>query len=149
MVLVFVVDVQAPTDLAPTDLATTDVLAPTDLAAKWIDTLTVEVSWIRPRNVQQDCIRFALAQDGTEIARTSSTFFRQNLLTESSSEWIFSVRTVSSCHQSWESSTARITVKPPKPRGEVSDFRCYLSNSDMNCSWIPNLDFNHFSLLYR
>ncbi|XP_033839646.1 uncharacterized protein LOC117386397 [Periophthalmus magnuspinnatus] len=117
------------------------------LSAEWIDDLTVNLSWSWSKTLHQDCFCFQVKRNGKELGRTRETYYMDELLIESSDEWLYSAGLCPSC-ENWTSLEAEVIVKAPKARAEVEDFKCYLSSNSMDCSWIPTRIFN-FSLSYR
>lgn len=126
---------------------------PTNLKENWTDDLTINVSWSwqRPKNVSVDCeVMFDVMRNESSQPRYSRTHFQDMLLAESAAVWVYSVQAVgtsSSCRD-WRSEAAVIRVEAPGPRAALTDFKCYLSNSDLNCSWISD-PASPVTLFYR
>lgn len=120
------------------------LLPPSNITSKWMDDLTVNVSWSweRPEDLPRDCsIQFEYKHSGAASQRTSETHFLESVLSNSAAQWVFSVQTVGASFSSCEdqrSSAEELLIKAPKPPADVKDFECYLSDSDMNCSWISD-----------
>lgn len=134
--------------------------SPTNLKAKWIDALTVNVSWSwkRPKNLSRDCTiayEYRLGSDKVK-AQTSSldsvrigqSHFLETLLAEGDAKWVCSVNAVCEGPRLKSSLPTTVVIEAPTPRAAVTDFKCYLSDSDMNCSWISDPS-SPVSLFYR
>lgn len=123
---------------------------PSNVTYSWIDPLTVNVSWTwhRPKDLPEDCeIKFTCKQGEKNPLRTSNTQFQDNLFSEESDTWKYSIRARSECNDK-ESNPATIVIKNPMPKAKLEDFKCYMSDSSINLSWIANPS-SPMSLSYR
>ncbi|XP_049424165.1 interleukin-13 receptor subunit alpha-1-like isoform X1 [Epinephelus fuscoguttatus] len=129
---------------------------PTGLSYRWLDPFTVNVSWQKPRGVADGEVQYKYRRtdDATDNSLACSEWrnFTENLLTEEtgSDRWTFEVWTVGiqNCGKSLNDSThVSVTIQAPKPRAEVKDIKCFISNDDANCSWISGSQ--PFNISYR
>lgn len=126
---------------------------PTKLKTNWTDDLTINVSWSweRPKNLSADCeVMFEVKRNESSQLRDIKTHFQETLLAESAAVWVYSVQAVnvSSCEGWTDSKAAVIRVEAPGPRAALPDVKCYLSNSDLNCSWVSDQS-SPVTLFYR
>ncbi|XP_072315078.1 uncharacterized protein [Eucyclogobius newberryi] len=124
---------------------------PANLSSEWMDNLKVKVSWSWTKPKDLDChVLFDWKVNGQTRAQTIDTHFLDEPLTESSDKWIYSVRTVPiSCMNMKSSVEAEIVVEAPKPIAKMTDFKCYLSISHMDCSWTQDPNLSVLYLSYR
>ncbi|XP_034713257.1 interleukin-13 receptor subunit alpha-1-like [Etheostoma cragini] len=121
---------------------------PTGLNYRWLDPFTVNVSWQRPRGLQdgEDLYMYRDQTDKSpQTVHSSCTiwrYFTDSFLTEEmgSDRRTYHVWTVGSksCGYHLNKSTSvPITVHTLKPRAKVKDFKCLINATGMNCSWSP------------
>ncbi|XP_035483165.1 interleukin-13 receptor subunit alpha-1 isoform X2 [Scophthalmus maximus] len=140
------------------------LLPPTDLSYKWLDLLTVNVSWSwqRPIDLPEKCeiqyeLRLVEKEERKEGHRCPKRTFLKNVadscLTKQSNSdhWTYSIHTLGHNCDGWNSSTnVTITVKCPEGRADlVKNFKCVLEPSGMNCSWIPVHPSHELKLSHR
>ncbi|XP_074518019.1 uncharacterized protein LOC141784179 [Halichoeres trimaculatus] len=134
---------------------------PERLKYEWLDRVTVNVSWEKPRGLQDNSevmYKYSLLKNGkvdeNSITGTRGRNFTVTCLTEESDShtWTYGVWTESSqsCNGSNESTRTEITVETPKPRGKiVKDFKCVIQGKEMDCSWDPVDPSENLVLFYR
>lgn len=116
-----------------------DLHPPTNLTYEWLDPLTVNLSWKRPRDLHQHCEIKHVIWLNKKMGTTRKSHYLAELLTESAAQWNCSVLTQRKCRgQMSNSSVTKLVIEPLQPPVVVADFRCLLSYSDMNCSWTSN-----------
>uniref|UniRef100_A0A3Q3KXI9 Interleukin-13 receptor subunit alpha-1-like n=1 Tax=Labrus bergylta TaxID=56723 RepID=A0A3Q3KXI9_9LABR len=131
---------------------------PTRLKYEWIDQFTVNVSWEKPRGVQDGSevtYKYRLVKNGEDVTCTTVRNFTVPCLTEEtdSDGYTYNVWTDSSpnCRSSTgESTRVNITVKYLKSRAKVvKDFKCVIHGNETDCSWIPVDPSLKLNLSYR
>lgn len=135
---------------------------PTELSYEWLDPFTVNVSWLKPTGLLDNCdIEYEVQSlKDTNPRRTTLTNIKCTCMTEDmdSDGCKYTIRTVSkNPSEDWcapilrnGSTPVTITTKAPKPQAEVvKDFKCLTYPNEMNCSWIPVNSSLKLKLSYR
>lgn len=132
------------------------------ISYEWIDPFTARLSWTweRPESLPPGCdVRYELywtdkdVPGQTDSVRIKNRYYDNTYLTgeTGSGQWevIIGVVGDKSC-DGWRSPKQRRTVVTKKPKGQlVTDFKCMMEPSGMNCSWIPLDPHLNTTMSYR
>ncbi|KAM7366037.1 hypothetical protein PAMP_015507 [Pampus punctatissimus] len=132
---------------------------PTGLSYKWLDPFTVNLFWLRPTGLPDDCeIEYQVQREKGKSQQTVHGNINYLCLTEDvgSAGCTFNVHTVKKCNMTCDrnmSTPVTITAHSPYKvvhRDEVvKNFKCLTYANKMECSWIPLDPSDDLTLSYR
>ncbi|TWW63614.1 hypothetical protein D4764_03G0006220 [Takifugu flavidus] len=127
---------------------------PTELKRKWLDPITVELSWMKPGGLSHNGdVNYEFTVDkevGKLRSQENTGIYITNLFTREmdSKNWTFQVW-ISNANQSLIK-PATLNFSPMKQKAElVKNFKCFLNDRKLNCSWIPVDPSLNLTVRYR